>query len=185
MIFEKGLLRYSTYSHELGHMLGLQHTFSDDLQFVNNEIRKAFDSKNEKVNNIVDIENEICNEENRMSENEEQITKLEREIKETNDKVLIREKSILIKGKREDIASSKDSKLFYEEQRDKLVQEIELKESILSVYNHLKTMTPKGETDNYMDYNVKRTKEDYEEIIKYFSKVQVNLMRKEIKLYIK
>ena len=46
-------------------------------------------------------------------------------------------------------------------------------------------MTPKGETDNYMDYNVKRTKEDYEEIIKYFSKVQVNLMRKEIKLYIK
>ena len=185
VIFEKGLLRYSTYSHELGHMLGLQHTFSDDLQFVNNEIRKAFDSKNEKVNNIVDIENEICNEENRMSENEEQITKLEREIKETNDKVLIREKSILIKGKREDIASSKDSKLFYEEQRDKLVQEIELKESILSVYNHLKTMTPKGETDNYMDYNVKRTKEDYEEIIKYFSKVQVNLMRKEIKLYIK
>ena len=164
IIFKQGLLKYDCYVHELAHMLGSSHTFYDykedsSIKIISEKIANLLMEKDEAIKDINSNISELQKEQEKIKQlkvsgdQNEKIKSTESEIAKIEEQI---ENKYLNLARREEIIKS-------------------LKH-ILNVFMGEDFKITKGETNNYMDYEVKR---------KFFSKKQVIIMREDIKDYIR
>ncbi len=162
VIFKPGLGDATVYAHELGHMLGLEHNFVNDI----NELTSINDNLNNLTRNksVADKKQEI-EEDIAFKENYIKV-----DIEKINDLKTVREQSQSIKNKILDIQEAiKNTQNSIIQLKDKL-QRIDIKTTTANF------KVTKGKSKNYMDYINNRT---------FFSKYQSQIVKEElIKFYI-
>ncbi|ELY2018429.1 hypothetical protein SL053_002356 [Flavobacterium psychrophilum] len=175
IIFGSNKEDVDSYIHELGHMLGLQHTFIEDKNDLNNDI-----TKNSKKIDI--IEKRKTNKEKDIKEEEDYINDQQKQIDELNGKILksknkndIKDFQELIQGKQGNIKSTKEQIEAYNDDIKKIDLDLEVANYKLTIVSGLNFSINKGKTLNYMDY---------ENAKKSLLKKQCLVIKKDIKLYL-
>lgn len=164
IIFGNNIKNSYTYAHELGHMLGLQHTFIKDekeLNDLNETIKNYIQNENKIIVSIEQNKETIKDYENRIMERNKEIEELKISIGKSKEKKQltkeemydIKENERFIVEKEKNIIEYQNEINYYSEQINILNNKIKFQSSKISLQIGEKIRLQKGKTLNLMDYN--------------------------------
>ncbi len=170
IIFKGGLSMSEVYTHELGHMLGLEHVFLKTEEDEITEITKNIANQN---SNISDYEGFIQNRKELIENRKENIAIETKRTKDNgynddgsiDDQEWINEQEALIKGFRTEIDKYNNDIKDFENKIEDFKRKIAVEKG-----RGLKIK--KGTSNNFMDYDITRL---------YFDKFQCLVMQQEVK----
>jgi len=181
IVFQESILNYSTYAHEMGHLLGLEHTFFKNVEEVND------------TNNAIFLDSKAFEEyDEELNKNRKYLSNLEDSAKRLEE--YIKESESIINNPNSSESQKKQHENYLKDNRNDICQNSEKRKMIstfinideknrqvfkerISIRKGQGFRIVEGETKNYMDY-VKEKKNR-----EYYNKSQCLKMRDEIKKY--
>ena len=177
VVFKDGITKLNTYPHEIGHVLGLEHTFFE------NEVEK--DNANRRIkalnDRIIIMKNRISNAMLQAKNQSDKIRASKQKIQELNrnlatyppNSIEYQKIETQIREEENSLSENKERQSEFEKKIETLTEKKELYENRISVLNN-KYRFYKANTQNYMDYTHNSN---------YFTKLQIAIMQKELKQY--
>ena len=177
VVFEGGITKLNTYPHEIGHVLGLEHTFfeNETEKDFTNRILSNFNTKiNEYSIDINTLELEIKNIDNMNRVSEHKIQELNKKYNTySSNSTECQRINIQIEKEKDLLNTNISDRNIKEREIEILKERIDLYKTKISILSYAYKVD-KSITQNYMDYTYNSN---------YFTKSQIAIMQKELKQY--
>jgi hypothetical protein len=174
IIFASNAVDSNTYAHELGHMLGLPHSFVEHFDESNKSIKGRQDDVATTEKNIKSKHQDIKEAEEDSIVKEEDIKDIDKEIKKAKTKYEVADWNKTKTSKENDIKQNKVLIEGYEEDIKRQNEKLKIQKIKLKTLTGENLLILQAKTNNFMDYN---------NTPMVFTKNQVGIIKNDINFY--